>query len=277
MLDDFGNTYRKDRKQGGGGVFFVCVKSCFPSSRLDSSDWEGQSEQIWVRLPMQRTKDLAIGSFYRPPSTLVQPFSELRDMLEKGIKDKGQIVIVGGDFKCRGIEWDTQTSTQSCDHPQICEDLITLANDTGLILTQREPTRERSILDLFFTNKLGLIKTQHTIPGISDHHMIVIDSDIKPVVSKHKPKMILRYKKADWKQAKKDTTEFTAKFMENFDNYNVQQNWTFFKEDIISTITKNIPRKVLSTRSNLAWMNQTLKSRINKKNKLYYKAKKTNM
>ncbi len=58
--------------------------------------------------------------------------------------------------------------------------------------------------------------------------------------------------------------------MENFDNHHVQQNWTFFKEHIMATISKNIPRKVLSTRSNLAWMNQTLKSRINKKNKLYY-------
>ncbi len=36
--------------------------------------------------------------------------------------------------------------------------------------------RESSILDLLFTNKRGLVKSHQTIPGISNHHMIVVDS-----------------------------------------------------------------------------------------------------
>ena len=53
-------------------------------------------------------------------------------------------------------------------------------NDNGLLQMQKEPTRESSILDLYLTNKPGLVKHNTTIPGISDHHMVVVDSDVKP-------------------------------------------------------------------------------------------------
>ena len=44
---------------------------------------------------------------------------------------------------------------------------------------QRNPTREGALLDLIGTNKSGLVKSVHTIPGISDHDIIVLDADLK--------------------------------------------------------------------------------------------------
>lgn len=45
---------------------------------------------------------------------------------------------------------------------------------------QREPTRGDSILDLSYTNKPGMVKTTTTIPVVSAHDIIVVDSDIRP-------------------------------------------------------------------------------------------------
>ena len=73
---------------------------------------------------------------------------------------------------------------------------------TGIVQIQREPTKESSILDLYFTNKPGLIKSHTTIPGISDHHMIVVDADIKPVINQKKPRKVITFRKADWDKAK---------------------------------------------------------------------------
>ena len=72
-------------KRGGGGVF-VAIKSCYPSSKIDTSTWEGTSEQVWARVALSGAKDLFVGSFYKPPSNTDSPFSELRDVLSNAFK-----------------------------------------------------------------------------------------------------------------------------------------------------------------------------------------------
>ena len=56
--------YRKDRKHGGGGVF-VAIKDCYPSSSVTVNS---DSEIIWARVSLHNSKDMFIGSFYRPPN-----------------------------------------------------------------------------------------------------------------------------------------------------------------------------------------------------------------
>ncbi len=108
------------------------------------------------------------------------PFEELNQVLHSAFKTKGKTIILGGDFNAKGIVWDPQVLTDKCNHPTLCEALIDLANSNGLTLLQRTPTREQSILDLYFTNKPSLVKCHETISGISDHHMVVVDSEIVP-------------------------------------------------------------------------------------------------
>ena len=45
---------------------------------------------------------------------------------------------------------------------------------------QMNTTRENNNLDLFFTNHPSLVKSCNTIPGISDHDMVVVDIELKP-------------------------------------------------------------------------------------------------
>lgn len=44
-----------------------------------------------------------------------------------------------------------------------------------------QPTRNHTLLDLTFTTNQSLIKSTTNAPAISDHAMVVIDADIKPV------------------------------------------------------------------------------------------------
>ena len=52
----------------------------------------------------------------------------------------------------------------NCDNPRMCEELIQIVNDNGLLQMQKEPTRESSILDLYLANKPGLVEHNTTIP-----------------------------------------------------------------------------------------------------------------
>ncbi len=53
-----------------------------------------------------------------------------------------------------------------------------------------QPTREQNMLDLTFTTNPSLIKSTANAPGISDHAMVVTDTDIKPIYIRQKPRKV---------------------------------------------------------------------------------------
>ena len=68
----------------------------------------------------------------------------------------------------------------------------------ALAQSHKEPTREENILDLLITNKPGLIKSSHSVPGISDHCAVVTELDIDPPHRRTKPRPVRQFKKANW-------------------------------------------------------------------------------
>ncbi len=66
----------------------------------------------------------------------------------------------------------------------LCEAIVSLYQENGLSQLQLKPTREHSVLDLYFTNNASLVKGIHAIQSISDHDMIVVDSVIRPVIDR---------------------------------------------------------------------------------------------
>ena len=71
----------------------------------------------------------------------------------------------------------------------------------------REPTREDCLLDLFFTNKPNLVKASRTIPSLSDHDIVMVDSDIKAHINKQAPKHIHLWSKKDWQKIKGEASD----------------------------------------------------------------------
>ena len=69
------------------------------------------------------------------------------------------------------------------------------SDDIHLGLTQihNEPTRYGNMLDLVFTNNPSLVKSSYSVPGISDHAMVVTDLDIHPKCVTQKPRKIYIY------------------------------------------------------------------------------------
>ena len=78
----------------------------------------------------------------------------------------------------------------------------------GLQQVQREPTRDQNLLDLFIYNKPSLVKACISIPGISDHSIILADCDLKATINKKPPRKVYPWSKADWKLIKEQTVMF---------------------------------------------------------------------
>ena len=147
-------------------------------------------EVIWAEVQTQG-KPITIGALYRPLSAKE---SSLKVLACSGIKNKqNKHIVLGGDFNLPHINWMKKSikagSNQHIQHQQ----LLDMAQELGLEQMQLNPSRESNILDLYFTIYSSLVKACHTVPGISDHHLIVVDCDVKPRYKKHRKLYI--YKK----------------------------------------------------------------------------------
>ena len=115
---------------------------------------------------------------------------------------------------------------------------------------QRQPTRLDNTLDLWLTNKQpSLMKQCNSIPGISDHDIVLADSDFKAKINKKAPHKIHLWAKADWDNLRSKTYLFST----------VEQNYQEFPNHIKKVIVEHVPSKMTSSRSNLPWFTNSLK------------------
>ena len=114
----------------------------------------------------------------------------------------------------------------------ICDDFVTMLDDFGLVQMVTEPNRGENVFDLFLTSNYTLIKKIEIFAGIADHHIMVADVDVKPTISMQKPRSAPLYRKADWNNFKKYTTNFASDFMLNYHDKTVEKLWDSFKTTI---------------------------------------------
>ena len=93
------------------------------------------------------------------------------------------------------------------------EKLIEVISKAGLPQMQREPTRGQNLLDLFCCNKPSLVKACISIPGISDHSIVLADCDLKATINKKPPRKVYQWSKADWQLIKEQTVIFSKQFL----------------------------------------------------------------
>ena len=66
---------------------------------VNKVDIDADSEQVWVRVELPGDKPLHICSFYRSPSSGMNPLCDLKNSIEI-ITQPGQILVIAGDFNC---------------------------------------------------------------------------------------------------------------------------------------------------------------------------------
>ncbi len=138
---------------------------------------------------------------------------------------------------------------------------------------QRDPTRGQNLLDLFCCNKPSLVKICNSIPGISDHSIVLADCDLKATINKKPPRKVYQWSKADWHQLKECTEQFATQFLAVANTRSVKDNYTEFKKFMEDILKVNIPSKFSQSRHNLPWLDRKLKGLIKKKGRRFTKAK----
>jgi hypothetical protein len=105
------------------------------------------------------------------------------------------------------------------------------------------------LIGVFFTNRPSLINRCEAIPGISDHEIVFVDSNIAISRQKLVKRKIYTWKKADTQKLKSKIEEMSNNILEKFKiNTNINTLWDYFKTKCTDIMQECIPSKTTSTR-----------------------------
>ena len=130
-----------------------------------------------------------------------------------------------------------------------------------------ESTRSDHILDLFLTNCPSFISDTITLPGLSDHNMVLTKLSVKPPTSKQTKRSILLYNKANWNAIHTGLQPLVDEFC----NYNSRTSqismddmWEKFHNILINLKLLHIPHKVCKSYFSALWITASLRKQIKK-------------
>ena len=265
--------HRNDRMSRGGGVFTGVKKHLIAD---EQTQLVTECEIIWTKVKTKNNKDLYLSSFYMPHRNL-KDLKNLDSSLKKlSEHSKSKHILLAGDFNCPDIDWDTLTVRPNAPDREIQQTLIDISIEHGLTQVHDQPTRQENILDLVFTDNPSLVKHSQSIPGISDHAMVVTDSDVKPIYNKQKPRKIYLFSKANWEEIYKACDILSNEIIQMVhDKLKVESIWEKFKAGIQSAMDSYIPSKIFKKKNLVPWFNGKLKKMTKRKGRLYRHAKKS--
>eukprot|EP00794_Sanderia_malayensis_P006479 gene6479-7218_t len=242
---------RKDRVEGGGGVFIATHKKLLAA---EEKGCESDCEAKWVKVSLQGSKPLFIGSFYRQPSRDIQPLTELDKSLKSLVQASQSTpnIVLTGDFNAPDINWSDCIVKQNPEYGyELNQALIDIMNDHDLVQNNQKPTRLDATLDLLFATNPDLVKKIDVCQGMSDHMILLTDIQVNVKLSRKKARKIYIYRKGNMENVKDDMRELLNELQ---GDKSVEDLWNLFSSKLLSSITKNIPTKMMSERWNIPWM-----------------------
>ena len=266
--------YRKDRKEGNRGGVLIAVKNDLQSMRLDNLD--SDCESIWVKILTRTLKPIFIGGFYRRDTKDIKSLTTFQASLRKVCEMKNSQVIVAGDFNLPSWDWSSMTIKDNPRYKQSHIDFIELLADLSVQQMVLEPTRLTNTLDLVLTNAPDLVPRVEVIPGLSDHNIVFFEFSVKADRKKNALRQIFLYKKADWEAIKSEMEQLERQIKEMIDSgeKSMDEIWEHFKETLLDSMTKNIPKKATRPRDSYPWITVEIKKLIKKRDRLSKKRKK---
>ena len=268
------SVYRKDRDSNGGGVF-IATKDTLISA--DLPDTNSDCEIVWASLQFASSKPLYLASYYGPQTQKNKAIDELAKSLSNvNTKCRGKLpnIILGGDFNLPDINWDSWTPTKPSTasvHQKFLDFL--LENSLSQLVAFITRPVSNSILDLLATTNPQLISNLQPSPGISDHHIVTFNINMKPKQQPKPPRKIYNFKKADTETLKKKVNELTQEFLTSCPEKNcVDTNWEFLRDNLQDIMDSTVPSKLSKGKRHLPWITTDLKRKMRKRDALYKKA-----
>ena len=266
-------VFRKDRRDGYGGVL-LAVKRDYITDQLETNT---SSESVFTKLTIGKNQALIIGSLYRPPSSDISYMEELCSVIENIYNtNKNAVLWLGGDLNLPDIVWETLEVKGNQVATAITQRFLDMLHNCGSEQIVTFPTRNSNTLDLFLTNRPGFINKCVSIPGLSDHDGVSVESAI--VANKTKPvrRKIFLWKRVNLDEMKQSCIEFQHQFLSSYNETScVEDMWTDIKTNLDTILESSVPSKMTSSRFSKPWINRDVKALSRRKKRSFAKARRT--
>ena len=265
------SVYRRDRPTRGGGVA-IAVNSDYISTREVSLEHE-DAESVWAKVSIIGCKSLYVGCFYRPHASDVVNLEAFESAVTSLSGRANSIVLIGGDFNLPGWDWRNKCIKPRSPYPGLHSRFADALADGGLTQIIEEPTRGNNILDLIITNRPCQVNRTNVIPGISDHHAVYAEIDIRPIRRKQIPRLVPLYKKARWDKLRQHVDKLADGIRNSEYASNTEQLWRMFCDGLEEGIKLYIPHRMTKSRDSQPWVSRDLKRKIRRRDNAYKKSK----
>lgn len=263
------SLFRKDRVQSRGGGVLVAVKNSLEACVIETNSC---LEILWIALCLPARTTCVIGVCYRPPDSSHEFPDYLNESLSF-VQDKYPTspIFLAGDFNYPNIEW------QSCrpldgTRKRECQYFLDVLSSFDLHQIVSAPTRNDSLLDLILTTEPNNVSV-NVLDGISDHNILHCAFVCALQKRENRAKVIFDYNRANVDGLITDLSAFSIDLLQSFHQRDVNTNWALIRDKLITLKEKHIPRIKITTCTQSAWFTTHVKRTINKKKRLYSKAK----
>ena len=264
---------RNDRIDGYGGVL-LAVKSNLTISQIHRPRG---IEAVTVKIKISKHQHLIVSSIYRPPNSNIDYMENIcRAICEMKAESGNSTVWIGGDMNLPDIEWENLTIIGNQNPTELNCKFIDTINDCGLDQRVNFNTRGDKTLDLFLTNRPALVNRCTCLPGIGDHDIVFIDTNLKPSRAKPSKRKIYLWKKADVVSMQTKTRDLQRELQDScWAEMDTESMWEKIKTSITKIMNDHVPTKLTSSRFNQPWVNTDVKRICRKKKKYFWKARQT--
>ncbi|KAK3092025.1 hypothetical protein FSP39_024520 [Pinctada imbricata] len=259
---------RRDRPDGYGGVI-IMTKSTIPADEIYVSN---DSELTAIAVKRGNKSPLIIVGLYRPPSSnqvyADQVCSEIRSIADT---HRNTPMCITGDFNLPDIDWSKLSTYGNSNPLSVNQAFISTFTDCGLQQMVDFPTRRGAILDLFITNRPSLINKIRPLPGVSDHEVLFIDTNVEVKHQRPPKRKIYLWNRANIQGLQDDFESFSTDFVNQHDiTQPVDDLWNKIKSSCQHHLDKHVPSKMTTQRYNQPWITRDLK-RISRRKKRAFK------
>ena len=262
---------RKDRAESPHGGVMIATKDNIIGSEIDL-DTDTELTAAVFECPGKKT--LVIGALYRPPTSTQDYAQELCSKIESLYQQYPRSTIwIAGDANLPDIDWELNAVNGNSNPISLNQLFLDIVYDNGSEQMVKFPTRKNNTLDVFITNRPSLIQKCKPVPGVSDHDIVFVESNISATRSKPTQRKILLWKRANYTGMKESVNLASTSFMEKHKaSTDVNQLWGDFKDMCHQAISNNVPSKLTTTRFSQPWINRNVKRLSRRKKKAYRRA-----
>ena len=130
-----------------------------------------------------------------------------------------------------------------------------ILTENDLAQCNEKPTRKNNLLDLVCSINPDLITNLQVYPGMSDHGLVITELNMKAKLAKKKPRQIYLFKRGNLDGVREDMENLYRNSFQGFDDtIPVELMWDTFKENMVDSINKHIPKKTTSKRWHLPYI-----------------------